>query len=81
LKPGNKVTVTGSRVIADDTPYLIATKIKEGNEEMQIRDKERILNSSLIKTRNIDVKVSDGKVILSGNVTSSAEADQAQLLG
>jgi len=40
LKPGNKVTVTGSRVIADDTLYLIATKIKEGNEEMQVRDKE-----------------------------------------
>jgi sporulation protein YlmC with PRC-barrel domain len=40
LKPGNKVTVTGSKVIADDTPYLIATKIKEGNEEMQVRDKE-----------------------------------------
>ena len=40
LKPGNKVTVTGSMIIADDTPYLIATKIKEGNEELQIRDKE-----------------------------------------
>lgn len=40
LKPGNKVTVTGSMIIADDTPYLIATKIKEGNEEMQVRDKE-----------------------------------------
>lgn len=41
---------------------------------------QRILNSSSIKTRNIDVKVSGGMVILSGSVTSSAEADQAQLL-
>ena len=40
LKPGDKVTVTGSRVIVDDTPYLIASNIREGNEEMQIRDKE-----------------------------------------
>ena len=40
LKPGNKVTVTGSKVVVDDTPYLIATKIKEGNQEMQIRDKD-----------------------------------------
>jgi osmotically-inducible protein OsmY len=41
---------------------------------------QRILNSSSIKTRNIDVVVSDGKVILSGSVASWAEADQAQLL-
>jgi sporulation protein YlmC with PRC-barrel domain len=40
LKPGNKVTVTGSRVIVDDTPFLIATNIKEGNEELQLRDNE-----------------------------------------
>ncbi len=40
LKPGNKVTVTGSMIIADDTPYLIATEIKEGNEELQVRDTE-----------------------------------------
>ncbi len=40
LKPGDQVTVTGSKVIADDTPYLIATKITEGNEEIQVRDKE-----------------------------------------
>jgi sporulation protein YlmC with PRC-barrel domain len=38
LKPGVKVTVTGSSVIVDDTPFLIATKIKGGNEELQIRD-------------------------------------------
>jgi len=41
---------------------------------------QRILNSSSIKTRNIDVKVSEGKVLLSGSVTSMAEADQAQIL-
>jgi sporulation protein YlmC with PRC-barrel domain len=38
LRPGVKVTVTGSSVIVDDTPFLIATKIKGGNEELQIRD-------------------------------------------
>jgi hypothetical protein len=32
--------VTGSRIILDDTPFLIATKIKEGNEELQVRDNE-----------------------------------------
>jgi len=41
---------------------------------------QRILNSSSIKTRNIDVDVSDGKVTLSGGVTSWVESDQAQLL-
>jgi sporulation protein YlmC with PRC-barrel domain len=40
LQPGDKVTVTGSKVILDDTPYVIATKIKEGNEELHVRDKE-----------------------------------------
>jgi len=40
LIPGNTVTVTGSKVIVDDTPFMIATKIKEGNEELQMRDKE-----------------------------------------
>jgi sporulation protein YlmC with PRC-barrel domain len=38
LKPGDKITVTGSRTVVDDTPFLIATKIKEGNEELQVRD-------------------------------------------
>jgi sporulation protein YlmC with PRC-barrel domain len=38
LRPGVKVTVTGSSVIVDDTPFLIATKIKSGNEELHIRD-------------------------------------------
>ncbi len=38
LRPGNRVTVTGSKVIVDDTPLLIATDIKEGNEELQLRD-------------------------------------------
>jgi len=41
---------------------------------------QRILNSSSIKTSDIDVSVSDGAVTLSGGVTSWAEADQAQLL-
>jgi len=40
LRPGDKITVTGSRVVVDDTPFLIATKIKEGKEELQLRDNE-----------------------------------------
>jgi sporulation protein YlmC with PRC-barrel domain len=40
LKPGDKITVTGSGVVVDDTPFLIATKIKEGNKELQVRDNE-----------------------------------------
>ena len=40
LKAGNRVTVTGSMITVDDTPLMIATKIKEGNEEMQVRDNE-----------------------------------------
>jgi sporulation protein YlmC with PRC-barrel domain len=40
LKPGNTVTVTGSMITVDDTPLMIATMIKEGNEEMQVRDNE-----------------------------------------
>ncbi len=40
LQPGDKITVTGSKVIVDDTPYVIATKIREGNEELHVRDKE-----------------------------------------
>jgi sporulation protein YlmC with PRC-barrel domain len=38
LKPGDKITVTGSRAVVDDTPFLIATKIKQGNEELRVRD-------------------------------------------
>ena len=40
LRPGDKITVTGSRVIVDDTPILIATKVQEGNEQLKIRDNE-----------------------------------------
>jgi sporulation protein YlmC with PRC-barrel domain len=40
LKAGIKVTLTGSMVNVDDTPLMIATKIKKGNEELQLRDKE-----------------------------------------
>ena len=40
LKAGDTVTVTGSMITIDDTPLMIATKIKEGNEEMQVRDNE-----------------------------------------
>ncbi|MEJ2170026.1 MAG: PRC-barrel domain-containing protein [Deltaproteobacteria bacterium] len=40
LQPGDKISVTGSRVVIDDTPFLIATKITEGNEELQVRDSE-----------------------------------------
>jgi len=38
LKPGDRVTVNGSRIIVDDTPFIIATKIAGGNEELQVRD-------------------------------------------
>jgi len=41
---------------------------------------QRILNNSSIKARDIDVSVSEVTVILSGGVTSWAEAEQAQLL-
>jgi osmotically-inducible protein OsmY len=41
---------------------------------------QRILNSSSIKTRNIDLEVSEGNVTLLGNVESWTEADQADLL-
>lgn len=40
LKAGIKVTLTGSMITVDDTPMMIAIKIKEGNEELQLRDKE-----------------------------------------
>jgi len=40
LQPGNMVTVTGSKVTVDGTPLMIATKIIDGNEEMQLRDNE-----------------------------------------
>jgi sporulation protein YlmC with PRC-barrel domain len=40
LKVGDTVTVTGSMITEDDTPLMIATRIKEGNEEMQVRDNE-----------------------------------------
>ena len=40
LISGTKVTLTGSMITVDDTPMMIATKIKEGKEELQLRDKE-----------------------------------------
>jgi hypothetical protein len=40
LTRGNRITVTGSMVTVDDTPIMIATTIEEGNEELQLRDKE-----------------------------------------
>jgi sporulation protein YlmC with PRC-barrel domain len=40
LRKGNKVTVTGSMVTVDDTPLLIATKVKEGHKELDLRDNE-----------------------------------------
>jgi sporulation protein YlmC with PRC-barrel domain len=40
LRPGHRVTVIGSEAVVDDTPFLIAEKIKEGNEELQLRDNE-----------------------------------------
>lgn len=42
--------------------------------------RQRILNSSSIKSQFIDVSVTNGNVTLGGVVSSSAEADQAQLL-
>ena len=40
LKPGDKITVTGSKVIVDDTPYFIATKVLDKNKELKLRDKD-----------------------------------------
>jgi sporulation protein YlmC with PRC-barrel domain len=40
LKSGSKVTVTGSMVTVDDTPFMIATSVQVGNEKLQLRDKE-----------------------------------------
>ena len=40
LQPGDMVTVTGSKIVVDDTPLMIATKIRDGNEEMRLRDNE-----------------------------------------
>jgi len=40
LKAGDTVTVTGSMITVDDTPLMIATKIKERNEEMKLRYNE-----------------------------------------
>ena len=40
LKPGTKVTATGSMVTVDDTPFMIATKLQVGNEKLQLRDKD-----------------------------------------
>jgi sporulation protein YlmC with PRC-barrel domain len=40
LKVGDMVSVTGSMISVDDTPLMIATKIKESNKEMQVRDNE-----------------------------------------
>ncbi|MEJ2726310.1 MAG: PRC-barrel domain-containing protein, partial [Deltaproteobacteria bacterium] len=40
LKPGTKVTATGSLVTVDDTPLMIATMLEVGNEKLKLRDKE-----------------------------------------
>ena len=40
MKRGDQVTVTGSILTIDDTPIMVATSIQEGNEELQLRDKE-----------------------------------------
>jgi sporulation protein YlmC with PRC-barrel domain len=40
LKPGTKVTVTGSMVTIDDTPFMIATELAVGSEKLKLRDKE-----------------------------------------
>jgi sporulation protein YlmC with PRC-barrel domain len=40
LKTGDKITVTGSKVVVDDTPYIIATKVKTKNKELTLRDKK-----------------------------------------
>jgi hypothetical protein len=39
-KPRNRLTVTGSTVVVNDTAFMIANTIKEGNEELQVRDNE-----------------------------------------
>ena len=40
LKSGDRITVTGSLVTVDETPFMIATHVKAGNEELQLRDNE-----------------------------------------
>jgi sporulation protein YlmC with PRC-barrel domain len=40
LKPGTKVTATGSMVTVDDTPLMIATMLEVGNEKLKLRDEE-----------------------------------------
>jgi osmotically-inducible protein OsmY len=90
-----KLTGTVNNLAAKKYAYLEATKIKgvrgvindisvnaPFRYDFDIAQDvlQRILNSSSIKTRNVDVDVSDGAVTLSGDVASWAEVEQAQLL-
>ena len=40
FKIGDKVTVTGSRVIVRDEPFMLATTVRRGNEVLLLRDKD-----------------------------------------
>ena len=64
----------------------IPEKIKEGTEQVEnlaldasttAAVKAKLMNDELVKARNIDVDTKNGHVTLSGDVSSTAEADQA----
>jgi hyperosmotically inducible periplasmic protein len=64
----------------------IPEKIKEGTKQIEnlaedgsitAAIKAKLANDELVKARNIDVDTNGGHVILSGEVSSTAEADRA----
>ena len=64
----------------------IPEKIKEGTEQVEnlaldasttAAVKAKLMNDELVKARNIDVDTKNGHVTLNGDVSSTAEADQA----
>jgi osmotically-inducible protein OsmY len=64
----------------------IPEKIKEGTKQVEnlaedasitAAVKAKLVNDELVKARNIDVDTKGGHVTLSGEVSSTAEADQA----
>ena len=64
----------------------IPEKIKEGTDQVEnlaldasttAAVKAKLMNDELVKARNIDVDTKNGHVTLNGDVSSTAEADQA----
>jgi hypothetical protein len=39
IEPGDKVEILGSRIMFDGKPAIIAAEVKEGDEILQLRDK------------------------------------------